>query len=58
MSKKGEMSKMSKVNIDSNIMLDICTGYNSLPRKAKKAEKKRIEREIKEVINRIKFYER
>lgn len=42
---------MGKVQIDTDIMLDISPHYHNLPRKAKKAEKKRIKREITEALN-------
>jgi VIT1/CCC1 family predicted Fe2+/Mn2+ transporter len=43
------MSK--KVEIDKDIILDISPSYYSLPRKAKKAEMKRIIKEITEALN-------
>ena len=50
---------MSKIQIDTDIVLDISPHYHNLPRKAKKAEKKRIEREITEALNRyITIYKR
>ena len=42
---------MSKVQIESNIILDISPHYHDLPRKAKKAEKKRIEKEITKALD-------
>ena len=51
------MSK--KVEIDKSVILEISLDYYNLPRKAKKAEKKRIEREITEALNRyITHYKR
>jgi hypothetical protein len=43
---------MGKVHIESNIILDISPYYHDLPRKAKKAEKKRIEKEITKALER------
>ena len=50
---------MGKVQIDTDIILDISPHYYNLPRKAKKSEKKRITREITEALNRyITIYKR
>ena len=53
------MSKMSKVDIDPKLIMDISPNYYDLPRKAKKGEKKRVEREITRALNYyIKNYKR
>ena len=51
------MSK--KVEIDKDIILDISPSYYSLPRKQKKAEQKRVTKEITEALNHyIEHYKR
>ena len=50
---------MSKVYIKTDLILDISPNYYDLPRKTKKAEKRRVEKEVTEALNYyIKHYKR
>ena len=50
---------MAKMYIETDLILDISPNYYDLPRKVKKAEKRRVEKEVTEALNHyIKHYKR